>query len=206
MDSAFARALTKDVQVANAIALLALLLLLAASGCETQAFRTGQTATVHFGIVRNAEEVRLQSNVPAGALVGGTIGLAASGGSGVPVRNAIIGAALGGAATAVAEGNRTGVQYTVELAGGTTIRIISDQREIRPGDCVAVEQVGQTANIRRESAAYCAGGNAQAVQSLQEDIQRAAARCEAAKEELVHASTSEAADLARRKIDLLCNS
>jgi hypothetical protein len=85
------------------------------------------------------------------------------------------------------------------------VRIISDQREIRSGDCVAVEQMGQTANIRREPAGFCARENAQAVQAVQEVTQAAAAHCEAAKEELVMASTPEAIDLASRKIHLLCN-
>jgi len=93
----------------------------------------------------------------------------------------------------------------VELNDGATVRIVSDQREIRTGDCVAVEQVAQTANIRREPTGFCARENAQAVQSVQGVTDAAAARCEAAKEEVVMASTPEAIDLASRKIDLLCN-
>jgi hypothetical protein len=47
--------------------------------------------------------------------------------------------------------------------------------------------------------------NAQAVQAVQKDTEAAAARCEAAKEELVGASTPETVDMAYRKINLLCN-
>jgi outer membrane lipoprotein SlyB len=181
------------------------LLSLAAVG-SGEAQRVGQGSTIRFGTVRNVQQVQLQSDAATGALVGGTIGLVASprGGSRA-ARNAILGAAAGGAVTAAAQGNRTGFSYTVELNDGSMVRIVSDQREIRPGDCVAIEQVGQTANIRRQPSAFCAREYAQAVQAVSQDTQAAAAHCEAAKEELVMAATPEAVDLASRKIDLLCN-
>ena len=174
---------------------------------SSEAQRVGQGSTIQFGIVRNVQQTQLQSDAATGALVGGTIGLVASPnrGGGRVARNALLGAAAGGAVTAAAQGNRTGFSYTVELNNGSMVRIISDQREIRPGDCVAIEQVGQTANIRREPAAFCARENAQAVQAVSQETQAAAARCEAAKEELVNANTPEAIDMANRKIDLLCN-
>lgn len=168
-----------------------------------QAQRVGQATTIRFGIVRSVQQVPLQSDAATGALVGGTIGLVA--GSRRPARNALIGAAAGGAVTAAAQGNRTGFAYTVQLNDGSMVRIVSNQSEIRSGDCVAVEQVGQTSNIRREPAGFCAPGNAQALQAVQPVTQAAAAHCEAAKEELVMASTPEAVDLASRKIDMLCN-
>lgn len=167
--------------------------------------RVGQQSTIQFGVVRNAQQIQLQSNAATGALVGGTIGLVASQGSRSAVRNSLMGAAAGGAVTAAAQGNRTGFSYTVELNNGSMTRIVSDQREIRPGDCVAIEQVGQTANIRRVPSGFCAREYAQAVQAVRPDAEAAAAHCEAAKEELVMAATPEAVDLASRKIDLLCN-
>jgi hypothetical protein len=181
------------------------IILLAAVGCQAPAPRVGQRTTIHFGTVRQVDEVRLQSDAAAGAVIGGTIGLVASGGSRTAPRNAILGAAVGAAATTVAQGDRTGISYTVAMLDGSTVRIISNQREIRVGDCVAIERVGETANIRREYPAFCARENQQAVQSIQQDTEAAALRCEAAKEELVQASTPEAVDLATRKIDLLCN-
>jgi outer membrane lipoprotein SlyB len=191
-------------QQSGTLRLLLWVVSLAAAG-NVAAQRAGQASTIQFGTVRNVEQVQLQSDAAKGALVGGTIGLVASGGGRNTVRNGIIGAAAGGAVTAAAQGNRTGSAYTVEMSDGSRTRIISDQREIRPGDCVAIERVGQTANIRREPAAYCAKENAQAVQAVQQDSQAAATRCEAAKEELVAASTPEAVDMAYRKINLLCN-
>ena len=75
------------------------ILALAAAGCQTQSYRVGQRTLVQFGTVRNVEQVQLQSDVAAGALIGGTIGLVASGGSRTAPRNAILGAAVGAAAT-----------------------------------------------------------------------------------------------------------
>jgi len=199
------RQIRREYNMSNTLRYLTWIIFLAALG-TSEAQRVGQGSTIQFGTVRNVEQVPLQSDAATGALVGGTIGLVASprGGSRA-ARNAILGAAAGGAVTAAAQGNRTGFAYTVALIDGSMTRIISDQREIRPGDCVAIERVGQTANIRREPAAFCARDNAQAVQAVQPVTEAAAARCEAAKEELVNATTPEAIDLASRKIDLLCN-
>jgi outer membrane lipoprotein SlyB len=191
--------------MSKALRHLICILALAAIGCQTPAPRVGQSASIRFGTVTNVEQVQLQSDAPAGALVGGTLGLVASGGGRNAPRNAILGAAAGAAVTSVAQGNRTGIAYTVRMLDGSMVRIITDQTEIRVGDCVAIERVGQTNNIRRESAAYCARDNQAAVAAVEADTQAAAARCEAAKEELVAAATPEAVDVASRKVALLCN-
>jgi outer membrane lipoprotein SlyB len=191
--------------MSKVVRLLSWILCLALVGCETQPARVGQGMTVRFGTVRNVEQVQLQSNAPAGALIGGTLGLIASGGSRTAPRNAILGAAIGGGATAAAQGNRTGITYTVGMLDGSTVRIVSDQSQIRVGDCVAVEQVGQTNNIRRKPSAYCESENQQAVATVQRETEAVAAHCEAAKAELVAASTAEAVELASRKVSLLCD-
>jgi hypothetical protein len=191
--------------LAKALRHLTWILSLAVLGCQTNTFRVGQATSVQFGTVTNVEQVNLTSDVPAGALIGGTLGLIAGGGGRNAPRNAILGAAVGGGATAIAQGNRTGIAYTVRLLNGSTIRIVSDQSEIRVGDCVAIERAGDTNNIRREHPAYCASQNQQAVQAVQQQAQAVAAQCEAAKDELVKATTPEAVELATSKINLLCN-
>jgi hypothetical protein len=180
------------------------ILLLAVVGCETQP-RVGQRTTVQFGTVTAVDQVRLQSDAAAGALVGGTIGLMTAAGSRTAPRNAILGAAIGAGATAAVQGDRTGIAYTVAMLDGSTIRIISDQSEIRVGDCVAIERAGETNNIRRESAVFCARGNQAALATVQSETQAAAQRCEAAKEELVRATTPEAVEMATHKVHFLCN-
>jgi hypothetical protein len=185
--------------------LLALGLCAALAACEASAQRVGQSASVQFGRVQNAETVRLDSDAASGALIGGTIGLISGAGRrGTPVRNGIIGAAIGGIGTAAVQGNRTAIAYTVAMADGSMTRIVTDQREIRPGDCVAIERSGQTANIRREPDAFCDRANQAAIQSVRPQVEREAAQCQQAKQELADAASQEEVDLASRKISLLC--
>jgi hypothetical protein len=180
----------------------------AISGCAAPAQRVGQSATVDFGVVRSAEQITLDSNAAQGALIGGTLGLMRPGGSSSNrrVANSIVGASVGAALTTATEGSREGMSYTVEMLNGSTTRIVTDQREIQPGDCVAVERVGQTANIRRTAAAYCDVANRTAINLVVSEATSDAAACETAKQELTDATTNDEADLAIRKVELLCNS
>jgi hypothetical protein len=171
-----------------------------------QSQRVGQSARVQFGVVRSAQEVPLDSNAARGALVGGLLGIASGGGStSRRARNAIIGAGAGGAITGAAEGARTGMSYKVEMNDGSSITIVTDQREIREGDCVAVEQVSDTANIRRTSTGYCNKDNQRAIDSVNTHSASEAVACETAKQELAEAATKDTAEIAARKVELLCN-
>lgn len=174
------------------------------AGCEATSHRVGQSASVQFGVVQSAQEVTLDSNAAQGALIGGTIGLMAAGG-GSRGRGAVTGAAVGGAATAAAQGNRTGTQYTVQMLDGSSTRIVSDQREIKINDCVAIERVGNSANIRRASSDYCDPANAEAVRQVSDAVKSDAAHCQTAKDELAAAENDKAMDLAIRKVELLCD-
>lgn len=178
--------------------------LAALAGCETMSHRVGQSASVQFGVVQSAEQVKLDSNAVQGALIGGTIGVLASG-QGSRGRGAVTGAAVGGATTAAAQGNRTGTQYTVRMLDSSSVRIVSDQREIKVNDCVAIERVGSSANIRRASADYCDPANAQAVSQVSDAVKSEAEHCQTAKQELAAAKDDKAMDLAIRKVDLLCD-
>lgn len=174
------------------------------AGCEATSHRVGQSASVQFGVVQSAQEVTLDSNAVQGAVIGGTLGVLASG-SGSRGRGAVTGAAVGGATSAAAQGNRTGTQYTVQMSDGSSTRIVSDQREIKVNDCVAIERVGSSANIRRASTDYCDPANAEAVSAVSDATKSEAAHCETAKQELAAAENDKAMDLAIRKVELLCN-
>jgi len=170
--------------------------------------RAGQSVTIQYGIVSGAREVDLKSDaVPAGALVGGALGLASGSGksSGKKARNAIIGSVAGAAIAGAAQGSQKGMLYQVSMGPAGATQIVTDQREIRVGDCVAVEKSGDTANVRRVSEAYCEAANDKAVKSVANEARKDAEECAAAKQQLVDATTVEAADLAGRKIKLLCN-
>lgn len=178
--------------------------LTAIAGCEVTSHRVGQSATVQFGVVQSAQEVTLDSNAAQGALLGGTIGVLASG-RGSAARGAATGAVVGAAGAAATQGNRRGIQYTVQMADGSSTRIVSDQREIKVNDCVAIERVGNSANIRRASSDYCDPANAQAVSAVSDANKSEAMHCQTAKEELAAAKDQEAMDLAVRKVELLCD-
>lgn len=170
--------------------------------------RAGQSVTIQYGKVTDAREVDLRSGaVPGGAVVGGALGLASASGksSGRKARNTAIGAVAGGVITGVAQGSQKGMLYQVNAGSGGVIQVVTDQREIRKGDCVAVEKAGETANIRRVSAAYCDKTNQAAVKSVAPEARKDAEECQAAKQQLVDAATPEQADLAARKIKLLCD-
>lgn len=177
---------------------------IAAAACTTAGPRVGQSAIVRFGTVQDAEQVALDSTAAQGALVGGTLGLIAGRGRS-SFGNALAGATIGGAVGAAAEGQRTGMSYTVAMQDGSSVRIVTDQREIRPGDCVAIEQVGSTANIRRATG-YCDSANREAVASVASTARSDALACGDAKRKLADADTEAARDLAIRKVQLLCNS
>jgi hypothetical protein len=59
------------------------------------------------------------------------------------------------AATRGTEGDLTGMEYTVKMTDDSQIRLVSDQTQIHKGDCVAIEQPGDKANIRRVDKAQC---------------------------------------------------
>lgn len=170
--------------------------------------RAGQSVSVQYGMVKQERQVDLQSSaVPAGAVVGGTLGLVSAKGksSSKKARNAIIGGIAGGAIAGTSRGSTTGMMYDVDLGSAGMMQVVTDQREIRTGDCVAVERAGDTANIRRVSSAYCDQANQAAVAAVASESREEAEECLAAKQQLVNAATADELDLAQRKIGLLCD-
>jgi len=172
--------------------------------------RAGQMVSVQYGVVTAGRSVDLQSSaVPAGAVVGGTLGLVSASGKsgGKKARNSVIGAVAGGALAGAARGDHRGMVYDVRLTGNSgSVQIVTDQREIRIGDCVALEQARETGNIRRVSDAYCNPAHQEAVADVVESSKQDAHECAEAKQALVDAETEEAANLAGVKVRLLCNS
>jgi hypothetical protein len=170
--------------------------------------RAGQSVSIQYGTVVGSQPIDLTSGaVPGGAVVGGTLGLISGSGRSASrqARNAVVGAAAGAAVAHGSQGSTKGTLYDINLQSQGTMQIVSDQREIRQGDCVAVEKAGQTANIRRVSAGYCDNANQAAVNAVAENAADDAQECHDAKQQLVDAQTTQAADLAGKKVSLLCN-
>lgn len=176
-----------------------------------EAQRSGQNASISIGVVQKVEDIDLQSQAaPRGALVGGMLAYHTTGdrrSSSTKWGRAAAGAIAGGALARAAEGDLSGKLYTVDLGGGKMIQVVSDQREIRLGDCVVVEEAKGQANVRRADPSMCAPEAEAAVASadVQEELQEEAAECLAAKDELLAAETDEQFQLARQKMNIFCN-
>ena len=176
-------------------------------GAPAMAQKAGQSAKITTGIVEQRQRVELQSEAGKGAVVGGTLGLLSAGGksSSKKARNTIVGAAAGGALSGAAQGDRSGMAYTVRTGTGSTIRVVTNQTEVQVGDCVVVEEVNNTANIRRVTATMCETESAKAVAELQPSLNAEANECAQAKQQLVEVTNADDFDLARRKVEILCS-
>jgi hypothetical protein len=170
--------------------------------------KAGQSARVMVGTVVNTERVNLQSDAAKSAVVGGVIGYHATSNrksSSRKWKNAAIGAAAVGGARRAGEGDLTGTLYTVQMTDGSQMRVISDQNQVVAGDCVTVEQVGDSANVRRADPVLCEPETREVMAELEGELNEEADECYAAKQELLAAETDERASLAARKVSVLCN-
>jgi hypothetical protein len=187
--------------------LAVLLFIMSGFNSAAMAAKKGANMTIRHGIVEKTDEVQFDSEAGKGALVGGIIGynMRSDRSKSKRMRNAIIGAGVGASAIAAGEGDLKGIQYTVKAVDGSYIKIITDQTEIRQGDCVAVEQVGDAANIRRVDKSLCEQGAEKLAAAVAEESIEEAQECLDAKQELLAADTEEKIKFAMQKIKVLCN-
>ena len=114
----------------------------------TTSLYAGTAVSIQYGTVTDIGVTQKDAQHAGGALAGGVIGAFIG-----PSRHRglkMLGGAMAGAAIQGAATSGELQQYTVNMMNGATVKISTEQVEIRQGDCVAVEQ-GQNANIRRES-------------------------------------------------------
>lgn len=196
----------------TAVQISSLFILLSTLMFAVNAFaqRSGQSMSIQTGVVISAQAVNLQSAAGRGAAVGGVVGLATTSSNRSTsrrIRNTAIGAGTGALIARGAEGNLDGMQYTIETGPGSRITVVTDQTQIRVGDCVNVEQAGSgTANVRRVSDSLCEAAFAGAVdEDLQTYMKYEADMCLNAKERLMEAETDEAFDVAMRRVKFLCD-
>jgi outer membrane lipoprotein SlyB len=171
-------------------------------GCVVMATEAVAQTRIDYGRITAVRQVDIQNPGAqgAGTLIGGALGVAS--GSGQSRSNRAlrgIGGAAVGSRVAGAAGSSTGFEYTV-LIGANTIRITTEQAGLRVGDCVSVER-GQFNNIRLAPDERCA--SAAAAAPGRSEIAEADA-CDAAKQQLLNASTDEEFDRAERRMRLLC--
>lgn len=186
---------------------IGLSLALLGSTSTALAQRTGDSARISVGIVERAERVSLKSDTGRNALLGGAVGwaIARNQSSTRQAAAALGGAAIGGGATQAAQGDNMAMQYTVRTTGGSMIQVITDQTEVRIGDCVLVEETGDNANVRRKDPTMCQPANKEVMSRVEGELQQDASQCDAAKQRLFEAKTPEEVQVARQVMEILCN-
>ena len=200
-----------NLQVQILFSVLAIIMVsLVLVACATNGQRAGQSITIQTGRVVAADPVNLQSQAGGGAVVGGMFGYLATSSrqsSSRRVRNTILGAAAGGAIASSAQGSLNGRAFTVDVGSGARIQVVTDQTEVRVGDCVNVEQAGRgTANVRRVSKSLCEAVASNTVDSdIQKEFSKSAQRCLAAKERLLDADSDAQIEAAIRRVEILCD-
>jgi outer membrane lipoprotein SlyB len=177
------------------------------SGCmSATADRRGASTNITIGTVEGAERVQLDAQTGRGALLGGAAGwaIARNQSSSRQAAAAAAGAGLGALSRNQRHGG-TGMRYTVRTAQGSAISVVTDQTEVRIGDCVSVEQTGNTANIRRVDNDLCRPASPLVVETATPMLREEADRCAQAKDRLFAAKTPEDVEVARQIMDVMCN-
>ena len=180
--------------------------LVVAGSMSVQAQRRGDTARITIGVVEGAQRVQFDSGAGKGALLGGAAGwaLARNKSSGTQAAAALGGALVGGGVQKSRHGG-TGMQYTVRTSAGSAIQVVTDQTEVRVGDCVSVEETGDHANIRRVDNDMCTPASPAVHEAVKPELAADAQRCSEAKERLFEAKTAEDVEVARQIMEALCN-
>jgi outer membrane lipoprotein SlyB len=192
---------------------LSCIVTLAATGCASQGGESrdslNSTIAVNYGTIASVTPVKLQSNATRNATVGGLAGLLtqARGSGSERLVGAAIGAAVGGIATKVSEGDNMANSFVIELTGGSTVKVVTEQQNIAVGDCVAVE-TGRHTNLRRVSQTQC-NPPRQSHPTIDPQIsqyeQGEADACHQAKEALLEARTEADINALTRKVQVICD-
>jgi len=166
---------------------------------SVQAQKAGQTSQQFTGLVEAVKSLELKTNnTGKGALAGAAIGSLRK--SNNRTRSVIVGAAAGAAVGSATNKSQAGMEYTIRTGPTSSVSVVSDQVEIRKGDCVSVKQSGGKGVITRVDTKKCDAilAAATAPKSTESDI------CTKAKNEFASASSKEALDLAKQKMEVLC--
>jgi hypothetical protein len=188
------------------LALLSLLIFGCASGGASRD-SMNKRISISYATVVSVEQVQLKSEAGKAAAIGGLWGLLGGFGGNRrdSVSGAVVGAALLGGTTLIAEGSNNAFAYILKGKNNQEFKILTEQGGIQAGDCVAVES-GTHTNLRRVSAVYCqtTGEHTTIDKSLLRKIEEEASECHQAKEQLLITSGAEF-DAVVRKVKALCD-
>lgn len=165
-----------------------------------------EIVSVAYGTVTGIDQQQKDTSggKTGGALLGGLVGLyTGKGKSGSNKALRTLGGAAVGSAAGGVMARGTEMVYTVSLVNGGTVRIIMDSGNFHRGDCVAVEQGGASANMRRVSEEFCSN-NTRVPQQYKAEHRQEANECAQAKQQLLDAQTEDAIKAAQMKMNILC--
>ena len=159
---------------------------------------------ISYGTVESVQRVKIDSKAAQGAVLGGMVGAAS--GHHDRGKHALAGALVGGILSAIIQGKRDAFSYTVLMSGGGEKRVVTEQDDVRVGDCVSVEE-GRTTNIREVPKVHCEHRRHAVMQEpmVQSKAHQGAAECHAAKSMALKASTEEEIDVALKKVQIFCD-
>jgi len=186
---------------------------LAVAGCASSGGESrdnlNNTITIEYGTVTTVTPVKLKSNATRNATIGGLVGLLTQArGSGTErLVGAAIGAAVGGLATKAVEGDNMANSFAIDLAGGNTVKVVTEQKDIVVGDCVAVE-TGRYTNLRRASPIQCnppRNAHPDIDPQISKYEKEEANACDQAKEELLQARGEADINALTRKVQVICD-
>jgi hypothetical protein len=103
------------------------------------------------------------------------------------------------------QGDNKATQYTIRTSTGSAIQVITDQSEILVGDCVLVEETANSANVRRKDPAMCKPAPKEVMSQVEAELHDDASQCDAAKQKLFAAKTTEEVAVAKQVMEILCN-
>ena len=180
--------------------------LLSASLFAAGSVQASKIMSVAYGTITgvNQQEKDTSGGKRGGALLGGLAGLyTGKGKSGSNKDLRTVGRAAVGSAAGGGMARGTEMVYTESLVKGGTARVIMGSGNFHRGDCVAVEQGGASANMRRVSGEFCRN-NAKVPQQYKAEHQKEANQCAQAKQQLLDAQTEDAVKTAQMKMNILC--
>lgn len=163
-----------------------------------QAQNAGKTTQVFTGIVEDAKPLEIKKdNKGKGVVAGAAIGATRK--SSNRTRSVVTGAAVGGALGRRSSSSQAGMEYAIRTGPTSLISVVSNQTEIHKGDCVSVQQSGDKSTITRVDSKKC-----EAIVASMKASSSGDDACAKAKADFANASTKEAMDLAKSKMDVLC--
>ena len=187
---------------------LALLLGLATALTTTASAAQDEVIETRYGHVVGKREVAEKNSVPAGAIIGGLVGLVTAGGksSGTKLRRSAGGAVVGGVIAGQADKASERWLYTIRFPGGGEERIVIADQRLSLGDCAAVQYTRSETLVHYSSSYFCEPPSTRTgrVEAIYSDTGDDADPCLEARRRLLDETDPEQIELLERKIQSIC--